>query len=181
MDSASYLDYILNKLSATHDIVRNYIPEGQSDIEQAGPFPAYASYYSTSEKYVLTRKANLWTAKEYEHILFLTAAESLNEEVLFTKAQTLISDFMEPVFVRKEEKYPPKDHMRTFLTIVLVLDSAPSRELIHRIRKYRFDKGYLFSIRGYAQGRIIAVDLSGNKVYGGPAARDVAAFFKPMI
>ena len=154
MDSASYLEYILHKLSATHDITRNYILEGQSDGEQEGPFPAYASYSSTSEKYVLTRKANLWTAKEYEHILFWAGADSRNEtkngapkssesraseeraclgeekenclredektcrrneEELFTRAKKLIEESMEPVFVRKGEKYPQRDRRRRYV------------------------------------------------------------------
>ena len=82
---------------------------------------------------------------------------------------------------RGNEKYPPKDHMRTFLTAVLVLERSPGPELIRKVRRYRFDKSYLFSLRGFSQGRIIVVDLPSKKVYTSPAAKDVAAFFRQAL
>ena len=206
MDSASYLNRILEKMSVTHDIVRDYhavgrpvgkIPQksaknglpdrnillnSKKDRNPAGvsldhAFPAYAYYASTSEKYILTKKANLWSFSEYEHVLFLCGPEKGGAGEFVDYAKRLISDYMEPVFVRKEEKYPPRNHMRSFLTLVLVFEVSPDAETVRKIRKYRYDKGYLFSIRGYAQGRLIAVDLPAGKVYTSPAAKDAAAFF----
>ena len=53
--------------------------------------------------------------------------------------------------------------------------------LIRRIRKYRFDKGYQFSFRGFSQGRLVFVDLSAGKVYTSPAANDVAEFYGQLL
>jgi hypothetical protein len=88
---------------------------------------------------------------------------------------------MEPVLARAQEKYPPKDHMRTFLTVVLLMEQAPEEELVNKIRRYRYDRSYLFSLRGYSQGRMIAVDLPNNKVYTSPAAKDVAGFYRQVL
>ncbi len=131
----------------------------------------------------MSRKANLWKVSESEHVLFMTlpenadpgadsgAAPETDPGALFEEAGRLISDYMEPVLSRGNEKYPPKDHMRTFLTAVLVLERSPDR----------FDKSYLFSLRGFSQGRIIVVDLPSKKVYTSPAAKDVAAFFRQAL
>ncbi|MDO5133045.1 MAG: hypothetical protein Q4D81_08690 [Eubacteriales bacterium] len=192
MDAASFLDRILEKMSSSHDIVRDYpaerlLPQGGRGTEEPGGclsqdvFPAYAFYASTSEKYVLTKKASLWTICEYEHVLFLTGEKESGAEPQPEYAQRLIAGYMEPVLVRKGKKYPPRNHMRSFLTVVLLLDGSPGKELIRKIRKYRFDKGYLFSVRGYAQGRLVAVDLSAGKVYTSPAARDVADFYETVL
>lgn len=190
MTSGDYLDKILDRMTSTHNITRNFTADGRT-------FAAHALYESSSEKYVLTRKANLWKVSESEHVLFMTLPEnadpgadsgadssadsSADPEALFDEARCLISDYMEPVLSRCNEKYPPKDHMRTFLTAVLVLERSPGPELIRKVRRYRFDKSYLFSLRGFSQGRIIVVDLPSKKVYTSPAAKDVAAFFRQAL
>lgn len=194
MTSGDYLDKILDRMTSTHNITRNFTADGMT-------FAAHALYESSSEKYVLSRKANLWKVSESEHVLFMTLPEdadsgadseadsgagpgansSADPEALFEEAGRLISDYMEPVLSRGNEKYPPKDHMRTFLTAVLVLERSPGPELIRKVRRYRFDKSYLFSLRGFSQGRIIVVDLPSKKVYTSPAAKDVAAFFRQAL
>ena len=194
MTSGDYLDKILDRMTSTHNITRNFTADGRT-------FAAYALYEASSEKYVLSRKANLWKVSESEHVLFMTLPEnadpgadseadsgadssadsSADPEALFDEAGCLISNYMEPVLSRCNEKYPPKDHMRTFLTAVLVLERSPGPELIRKVRRYRFDKSYLFSLRGFSQGRIIVVDLPSKKVYTSPAAKDVAAFFRQAL
>ena len=174
MDCDSYLGRILEKLLPTHDIVRDYPADGQV-------LPAYARYEAMNEKYVLSRKATLWKAGEYEHVLFFTVPAQGAPDRFTALAQQLITDYMEPVLARGNEKYPPRDHMRTFLTAVIVSEVSPSETLIRRIRKYRFDKGYQFSFRGFSQGRLVFVDLSAGKVYTSPAANDVAEFFRQIL
>lgn len=194
MTSGDYLDKILDRMTSTHNITRNFTADGRT-------FAAHALYKASSEKYVLSRKANLWKVSESEHVLFMTLPENADPgtdpganpgadsdadpgaspEALFEEAGRLISDYMEPVLSRGNEKYPPKDHMRTFLTAVLVLERSPGPELIRKVRRYRFDKSYLFSLRGFSQGRIIVVDLPSKKVYTSPAAKDVAAFFRQAL
>ena len=206
MTSGDYLDKILDRMTSTHNITRNFTADGRT-------FAAYALYEASSEKYVLSRKANLWKVSESEHVLFMTLPENADPstdpganpgadsdadpganpgadsdadpgaspEALFEEAGRLISDYMEPVLSRANEKYPPKDHMRTFLTAVLVLERSPGPELIRKVRRFRFDKSYLFSLRGFSQGRIIVVDLPSKKVYTSPAAKDVAAFFRQAL
>ena len=194
MTSGDYLDKILDRMTSTHNITRNFTADGRT-------FAAYALYEASSEKYVLSRKANLWKVSESEHVLFMTLPENADPgadpgadsdadpganpgaspEALFEEAGRLISDYMEPVLSRGNEKYPPKDHMRTFLTAVLVLERSPSPELVKKVRKFRFDRSYLFSLRGFSQGRVIVVDLPHKKVYTSPAAKDVAAFFRQAL
>lgn len=194
MTSGDYLEKILDRMTSTHNITRNFTANGKT-------FAAHALYEASSEKYVLSRKANLWKVSESEHVLFMTLPENADPgtdpgadpgadsdadpgaspEALFEEAGRLISDYMEPVLSRGNEKYPPKDHMRTFLTAVLVLERSPGPELIRKVHRYRFDKSYLFSLRGFSQGRIIVVDLPSKKVYTSPAAKDVAAFFRQAL
>jgi hypothetical protein len=71
--------------------------------------------------------------------------------------------------------------MRTCRAVVLISEYPLEENLIRKIRRYRYDKSYLFSLRGYSQGRMIAVDLPNNKVYTSPAAKDVAGFYRQVL
>ena len=64
MTSGDYLDKILKRMTSTHNIDRSFTSNGRT-------FAAYAQYASSAEKYVLTRKANLWKVSESEHVLFI--------------------------------------------------------------------------------------------------------------
>ena len=110
MTSGDYLDKILDRMTSTHNITRNFTADGWT-------FAAYALYEASSEKYVLSRKANLWKVSESEHVLFMTLPEnadpgadseadsgagpgansSADPEALFKEAGRLISDYMEEV------------------------------------------------------------------------------------
>ena len=57
MTSGDYLDKILDRMTSTHNITRNFTADGRT-------FAAYALYEASSEKYVLSRKANLWKVSE---------------------------------------------------------------------------------------------------------------------
>lgn len=174
MTAGDCLDRILERMVPTHNIQRGYTADGRN-------YPAYARYEASAEKYVLTRKANLWKVSESEHVLFMTVPASADLDAFFNEGCRLISGFMEPAFSRGHAKYPPKDHMRTFLSVVLISEHPLEEDLIRKIRRYRYDKSYLFSLRGYSQGRMIAVDLPNNKVYTSPAAKDVAGFYRQVL
>ncbi len=62
MNSADYLNRLLLKYSGTFDIYQPYMIMGRE-------YPAYGYFFSHVEKYVLVRKANMWSADSYEHIL----------------------------------------------------------------------------------------------------------------
>ncbi len=162
MTANQYLDRLLVRYSGMFDI---YQPYRIRDTE----YPAYGYFFSHNEKYVLVREANLWAADSYEHMLFLTSQEITDVDI--DKADQLIREYMEPVFVRQGEELPPKNHMYSFLTIVMICEQKPSEEVIKRIRRYKFDKGYQFNLRGYCNGRLILADMESERVITNFAAR----------
>lgn len=66
---------------------------------------------------------------------------------------------------------PEKNHMYSYLTFVFIVDQAPDPEVIRKVKKYKFEKGYQFNIRGYSSGRMVLVDISSEKVYTNDQAR----------
>ena len=164
-----YLDRILAKYRSFFDIKRDYEINGKK-------FSAYAYFESTNEKYVLTRKANLWRAKAFEHVVFLETEKC--DRSIIEEIRKLIIDHMEPVFVRKGEKYPCEDHMYTYLTFVIILKEKPDKNFIRAVKHFHFDKGYLFNFRGHSEAHVICVDMESESVYTNFAANDLIKTYK---
>ena len=145
MEMAQYLDRLLLRYSGTFDIYKPYFIDGKE-------YPAYGYFFSHLEKYVLVREANLWASDSYEHILFITADKITEEHV--KEAQDVIQNYMEPKLVRKGARVPEKDHMYSFLTVILLSQYPPDRNTLKSVKRYSFDKGYRFNLRGFSTGHM---------------------------
>ncbi len=161
MELSRYLERILLKYSGTFDIYRPYSIEGEE-------YPAYGYFHNHLEKYVLVREANLWASDSYEHVLFLTADRIGIRQV--EKAQALIREYMEPVLVRKKEKLPEKNHMYSFLTVILLSQESPDPAAVRMVKKYSYDKGYQFQLRGFSNGQLALVSMEDRRVVCNRAA-----------
>jgi len=155
MTTGEYFNRITEQYKGTFDIYRDKEINGEKYL-------AYGHFYSHSEKYVLVKEVQLWEAKSYEHIIFMDVSEmTIN---VLNKTDELLKEYMEPFLVRKGEKYPEKNHMYTFLTVVIFTSKRISDNIKRKIEKYKFEKNYLFSIRGYSSGRIAVIDVENMKI-----------------
>lgn len=172
MKTADYLDRLLLRYAGTFDIYQPYMIRGRE-------YPAYGYFFSHVEKYVLVREANMWTSDSYEHIVFMQE-EAVTPDIL-QEAESVIRDYMEPVLVRKGEKYPEKNHMYSYLTVVVLTERAVEPQLARQIKKFSFDKGYRFNLRGFCQGRLAAVSMEEEKVYTNAAARQSRRLYQEIF
>lgn len=172
METSRYLDRLLLKYSNTFNI---YKPYHYCGID----FPAYGFFEFHNEKYVLVREANMWSSDSYEHVFFWQT-DSVTPE-LFQKARDLIENHMEPELVRKGEKLPAQNHMCTLMTIIFICDEQISSDVFKMIRRYRFDKGYQFQLRGYSRGRIAAISMKDRKVVFSPDLRGSRKMFHDVF
>lgn len=151
-----YLDRLLARYSGTFDI---YMPYHIGGIE----FPAYGYFYSHVEKFVLTKNANMWSSDSYEHILFKTFEQVSLEDVKCMK--NILLDYVEPYLVLKGEELPPPNHMYSYMTVVLISQKSPDKEVIKAVKKLSYDKGYQMNMRGYSQIQICMISLEDEKIY----------------
>ncbi len=168
VDSSAYLNIILAKYAKSFDIYKQHMINGKQ-------YAAYAYFSSLGEKYVLLKKAKLWSVKAFEHVFFLEE-DSCTPELLHELLES-VTAYMEPVLVRKGEKYPEKDHMYTYLTFAVLCRQTPDEEAKKAIRSFRFDKGYLFSMRGHSEVRLVVADLNGKEVLTNPAGRSLRKMY----
>ncbi|WP_049945942.1 hypothetical protein [Butyrivibrio sp. LC3010] len=163
-----FLQELLRRYQANFDITENFTLGDTT-------YPAYAWFYSLSEKYVLKKEATLWAIKAFEHVLF-SKVDSVSEDTL-DDIMTTITNEAEPILVRKNEKYPEKDHMCTYITFIVVSSKDPDEIAQKKIRKFHFDKGYLFNFRGHSEARLAVVSMESGNVWTNYSGRDI----KPLL
>ncbi|MCR4902951.1 MAG: hypothetical protein K6A23_08835 [Butyrivibrio sp.] len=155
MLSEDYLHELLRRYQNNFDITKDYKIGNKT-------YPAYAWFFSLGEKYVLKKEAQLWAIRAYEHVLFMKVDEITTE--LLKEIKTTIEDYVEPQLVRKGEKYPEKDHMCSYMTFVIISEKTPDSLMQKAIKKFHYDKGYLFNFRGHSEGRIACACIDSRKV-----------------
>lgn len=162
--SDKYLKELLRRYSANFDITEDYALEGKV-------YPAYAQFFSLGEKYVLKKEAIIWSIRAYEHVLFIKT-DSIDEKLLSELKMTM-EQVMEPVLVRKGNKYPEKDHMCSYLTFVIISKTTPTPQVQKLIKSFSFDKGYLLNFRGHTEGRLGCVFLDSHGCVTNKAAKEL--------
>ena len=169
MDASVYLDRLLERYAQSYDVYRPYAVKGEE-------YPAYGYFFSLSEKYVLSPRANLWSVRTYEHILFLHVTQ-LNAQTI-RKAEELMQQHMEPELVRKGKRYPEKDHMVSYLTVCVLSDRTPDVASRGAVERFRYAKNYLFTVRGHVEGHLICVDMEGEEVFSNRPARRMLQIYE---
>ena len=169
METAVYLDRTLAKYAGSFDIYKPYAINGKE-------YPAYGYFFSCSEKYVLVKKANLWSVHSYEHVLFLEEQECSMD--LLNEIRVVMSEYMEPELVRKGGRYPEKDHFYSYITASVVCRKKPSEDVIKAIRHFRFEQDYMFTLRGHTEGHLIVADMETEGVYTNSAAHAMKKVYK---
>ena len=140
---------------------------------------SHGYFYSHSEKYVLTREARLWESNSFEHVFFIE--KDVLEEADLEEMDRRIREYVEPVLVRKNEKYPEKDHMYTYVTFVFLCGSAPKKDVVKLFMKYSFTKNYLFTFRGFCQVRVVLADMENEMIMTNRAGKALLKLYKKAM
>lgn len=168
MDAGLYLSALKKAYSRNFDLTDGFLAGGKA-------FDLYGRFASTGEKYVLVKKAKLWEVQTYEHMLAYRSNDFSPEDL--QKLKGLIDECLEPDLVRGGEKYPPENHMMTYLTIVVLSEKGFSPEVQKAVKKFSYTKDYLFSFRGRMETHIYLVDLSDGNVTYSRAGKEYSQIF----
>lgn len=173
MTGENLLETLLESFRASYDVERACDING--DI-----YDAYAGFCAASAGYVLVKSAELWRAECFEHVFFRIKKDELEADAveLFKKQMT---DYIEPELVRHKEKWPPKDHMYTYITMIYICEDGVSGEAKKRIHSFRYVKNYMLTVRGYAEARILVFDLKNHEMLCNRAARGLMKGYKKSI
>ena len=203
MTEEKFIEKLKRFYASTFDLEENYIVGSTGGTDRGGTcgtgdakeFPLYGHFNVDNSRYVLSKKAKLWEANCQEH-LFVDVLDGCNDvdagnlacDESASKAKDylnhldkLLKETIEPELVRHGEKYPPANHMYSYITVVLITEKPLDSEFAKAVKSYKFNKTYKFNIRGYMDTRLVLVSTADKTVITNRAAADLKKAFKRLV
>lgn len=136
------------------------------------PLEARCDYFEHSEKYVVSKRASLWTA-DREEFLYILNVPHLTCEIFETWKDYVYEDGMTRIHVGP-------GHMSSFITAVFVCDTC-DKEALKALKKCRIYKSFHFSLYGWMDFHALAVNLSQEKIESNRGGSNTAKFLKKIL
>ncbi|MBS3970505.1 MAG: hypothetical protein KGZ94_10395 [Clostridia bacterium] len=166
MDKNMCLDNLKELYQRYHDLKA---PPYLSDLKM----DLYAHFYQTNQKYFGSKKITLWRLD--------------NEEHCFTKYFEYIDIFcvnqmVEALKIALDRLVKPHpDHMKTVITGVIVANGKVPLEVIKAVKKFSYKKVFKLYLFGWAEIRLVLIDLSSRQVICNASGREVQNFFEGLF
>lgn len=71
--------------------------------------------------------------------------------------------------------------MYSFLTVILLSQYPPDRNTLKSVKRYSFDKGYRFNLRGFSTGHMALVSMEDRKITCNRAAAKKVKLLKEIF
>ena len=151
-----YLNKLPDAYSHHYDIARDVVIGEHA-------FPATATYFLRDENYLISRKHVLSAVESHEYVYFFLTdhldVPTLRAQIELTR-QLGLSNIQ-----------PSKVHMCSYVTLVVLADTIDP-EAKRLIRRTRFRKNYLWSLHGWMEYHLAAMECSTNSFYSNPAGTE---------
>lgn len=152
---------VLRRLLAAHEAWFDVTP----DYQYAGKtFGGYAEFRSSGQKYILSKKHQLWQVNTFEYLFFQPVGH-LSTDVVRDYFSFMTTEALQKV-------NPDENHMTSYLSLVLIADSS-DKDALDMVRKAKFRKNFALGMRGWADLRFCVVDLESGSVITNPAGRQM--------
>ena len=165
MDQArnEIVERLLDTYSSWYTLER---PEGEEPLTAKGEFHEHGTGY------LFTKKAEMWTADCHEY-LYIYSMPQLTTEA-FTACLDRTRSLGEPLV------QPQKNHKSTYLTMVIVCDTA-DEDALKALKKCRVRKSFHFSLYGWMEVHTAAVVLRGDTIVSNGDGRQTREFLKNVL
>lgn len=165
MLSKNYFNYMKERFSANYDVYDDFALQSfHTDL--------YAHFFARNEKYFASKSATIYAFESNEHTFF-KYYPSLQDES--------INDFVENLKSSIDTLVDPHDeHMSTRLNAVLVTDSEIPDSTKQLVRAFKYQKTFLFGLKGWVDICIVIVNLAENEVITSKKAKKMAPHFSPV-
>lgn len=159
--SQSKADAVLERLLHDHeayfDVERDHSFGGRT-------FCGYAYFEESAERYVLSKRAKLWGAQVFEHVFFVHA-HHLTEPELADWVSFMTNEGLSKVHLTP-------DHMTTYVTLVIVADSA-DEDALRLAKRARFRKSFALGLKGWCDLRLAVLDLASGEAVSNARGKEL--------
>jgi len=165
MNTNEYLENMRIRLASQYDIYNSYDLQGVKT-------ELYAHFYSRNERYVASKSATLYAYESNEHTFFksVSTLDVLSIYNFTEHLKSTIDDFVEP----------HAEHMSTRLNAVFITHDPITDDVISHVKKFKYQKSYMFGLNGWVDVCLIVVSLSTGDVFTSRKAKKQANYFRPI-
>lgn len=164
LSRTQFLDKALEAYSNWYDIER------KTSINI--PLVATASFHEHQTGFALVRKAEMWSADRHEYVFIYSIPtldiETFNKCIEDTRSRG--DQLVDPVF----------GHMCTNVVTLFICDNATD-DALKALKKYRYIKSFLFSLKGWLDAHTAAVILDDSNVCCNFSGRQTGEFMKKLL
>lgn len=140
--------------------------------DEQTPITARCDFFEHSEKFILSKKAELWSA-DSEEFLYILDIPHLTLELYEKWRDYVYEDGMSRIHVGP-------GHMYSFITPVFICDSC-DEEARKALKKCRIYKSFHFSLHGWMDFHTAVVDLGKNRIDTNRSGHNVAKILKKVL
>ncbi len=140
--------------------------------ETESPLAALCEFYEHSQKYVLSQKAELWSA-DSEEFIYLFSISHLTLELYEKYKAYSYEDGMKRIHVGP-------GHMYSFITPIFICDTC-DEDAVKALKKSRIYKSFHFSLHGWMDFHVAAVILNDKRIERNPSGRTTAKILKKIL
>jgi len=131
-------------------------------------FDLYAFSHVQNEKYFASKKLKIWEYTKYDHCLI-----DINNKNNLIPDEDFLKNTIDEIID------PHRNHKQSYITIVNIRENSFTEKEINKIQNFSYSKSFLLGFKGWCDVRLIAVDLSNNKVYTNQEGEKVADNYQP--
>lgn len=167
----SAVEKLLSSFQAYYN-VKEYTEAEKRELKMELPLRAFCEYYEKARKYVLSQKAELWSANS-EEFIFLFQTEHLTKE-LFEKCK----DYAYEESMKLAHIGP--GHMYTYVTPIFVCDvcDEDARKALSKCLKF---KSFRFSFHGWMDLHTAVLEVQNNQISLNAGGRSVEKVMKKVL
>lgn len=155
---------ILDKYSIWYDVTEHG--------EEAAPLRFSATYHEHDAGYMLSRKAEMWSADKHEYAYFFSVEhlDVQTAEACIAKAREL----GEPLIVPKE------GHMCSVIVAAILCDTA-DEAAVKLIRSCKIKKSYQFSLKGWMEVHTAVLEVGKDSVTANGSGKNTGKFLDSLL
>ena len=140
--------------------------------EDRRPLVALCEFYEHSQKYVLSRKAELWS-EDSEEFVYLFRVSHLTTELFEQIKEYSYNDGMERLHIGP-------GHMCSVINPVILCDTC-DKDAVKALKKCRIYKSFHFSLHGWMDFRVAAVVLEDGRIERNASGHSTAKILKKIL
>lgn len=133
---------------------------------------ARCDFYEHSQKYVLSKKAELWSA-DCEEFVYLFSLDKLTLDIYNRCRDFAYNDGMSRASIGP-------GHMYTYITPIFICDSY-EEEAVKALKKCNLYKSFRFSLHGWLDVHVAVLGVNDNKICTNRSGRRVEKVMKNVL